>query len=185
MKVILMHGKDTNPNGKWYPWFAGEMKDRSIPAIIPLLPKADNPHIEEWMKELEKAKPDEDTIILGHSRGGVAVLRWLEKLPEDKRVKKVILLATNSGFIKKMPIKSEPNHGFYTENGYDFKEIKKHCRNFVVMHSRDDHLVPFASGKENAKALGAKFLVFEDLRHFGGGVEEITELLEEIDNSVI
>ena len=59
--------------------------------------KADNPEINAWMKELDKTNPDENTVLIGHSRGGVAILRWLEKLPKGKQIKKVILVAAHPG----------------------------------------------------------------------------------------
>lgn len=180
MKVVLIHGKDTNPSQKWYPWFQKEMKSRGIEFFAPGLPHADNPVYEEWKEEIEKTSPDENTILVGHSRGGVAILRWLEQLPEYKKVKKVILIATNSGFRKKMSIPSETNYGFYNEKGYDFEKIKKHCDSFVVFHSKDDKWVPHEAGVENKEGLGAKFYSFDDRGHFGSNIKEIPNLIDEI-----
>ncbi|MCP6720423.1 MAG: alpha/beta hydrolase [Patescibacteria group bacterium] len=181
MKIVLMHGKDTDPSKKWYPWFAEEVKKRNMEILAPELPKPEDPEIGEWLAELDKTRPDEDTILVGHSRGGVAILRWLEKLPEGKRVRKVILIGTNSGSSEKIN-RTENNKGFFSEEGYDFEKIKSHCDDFVVFHSRDDQWVPFEAGEENAKGLGAKFLKFEDRGHFGRGVHEIPELIKEIEN---
>lgn len=179
MKVILMHGKDTDPSKKWYPWLAQEIKKMGIDFLAPKLPNSDDPEINTWLLELEKIQPDEETILIGHSRGGVAILRYLEKLPEDKKIKKVILVATNSGSSFKRN-KTENNKGFFTENGYDFEKIKLHCNDFVVLHSKDDQWVPFESGVENSKGLNAKFLEFNNRGHFGKGIKDIPELLNEI-----
>ena len=119
--------------------------------------------------------------LIGHSRGGVAILRWLESQENDKKVRKVILVATNSGFLKDWLIPSETNHGFYTEDGYDFEKIKKHCTDFTVIHSKDDQWVPFKDGEKNAKDLNAKFIIFEDKNHFGiNTTPKFPELLKEI-----
>lgn len=182
-KVVLMHGKDTDPTQKWYPWLISKMNDRNIKVVAPILPKPNDPVMGEWLKELDKANPDENTILIGHSRGCGTILRWLEKLPKNKKVKKVILIAPISGFIDKMFIKTESNFGFYTKDGYNFDKIKEHCDDFVVMHSKDDPWVPFESGVEVAKGLKAKFLKFDNYRHFGYGFPEIPELLEEIDKT--
>ena len=178
-KVVLMHGKDTNPSEKWYPWFVGQVKSRGINALAPALPKPNDPVAEEWTKELEKTNPDENTILVGHSRGGVAILRWLERLPEGKKIKKVVLVATNSGRSEKMN-KTENNKGFYSDKGYDFEKIKTHCDNFVVIHSKDDIWVPFEAGEENAKGLDARFKVYEGKNHFGKNTPKVPEVLEEI-----
>lgn len=181
IKVVLMHGKDTDPSQKWYPWFANEMQKRNFDFIAPKLPNADNPHIDEWLAELDKLRIDNNTILVGHSRGGVAILRWLER-QTDKKVKNVILLATNSGFIKKMAVPTETNYGFYTEDGYNFEKIRLCCSNFVVMHSRDDKWVPFDAGEENVKGLAAQFFTFDHYGHFGKDVDEIPELIQQITN---
>ena len=148
--------------------------------IAPALPNPADPIMEEWLAEIDKISPDENTILIGHSRGGVAVLRWLEKQPKGKRVKKVILIATNSGRLKDKAIPKESNHGFYTETGYDFEKIKSHCNDFAVLHSKDDKWVPFSSGELNAAGLSARFLIFDNLGHFGKGVNTIPELLSEV-----
>ncbi len=179
--VVLMHGKNTNPNEKWYPLLAEEMKRNNTDFIAPVLPKANDPEINEWMNELEKTNPNQNSIIVGHSRGGVAILRWLEKQPENFKVKKVILVATNSGDSEKRN-KTENNKGFFTKEGYDFEKIKKHCDDFVILHSKDDKWVPFEAGEQNAKGLKAKFLKFNNKGHFGVQLKEqgIPELLNEI-----
>ncbi len=181
LNVILMHGKNTNPTKKWYPWLKSEMQKNNIEFHAPFLPKAEDPEINEWLAELDKIKPNENSILIGHSRGGVAILRWLEIQPEDFRVKKVVLVGTNSGYSEKMN-KTENNKGFYSKEGFDFSKIKSHCDNFVVLHSEDDEWVPFSAGEENAKGLDAKFLKFKDRGHFGSKLpkQEIPELLDEI-----
>lgn len=175
-----MHGKDANPSQKWYPWFGEEIKKMGYDFVAPVLPKATDPVMNEWLTELDKTNPDKNTILVGHSRGGVAVLRWLENQAPEKRVKKVILVATNSGVLADKSIPTESNYGFYTESGYDFGKIKQHCDDFVLLHSRDDKWVPFSAGEKNVVGLSARFLQFDNYGHFGGGVDEIPELLEEI-----
>lgn len=179
MRVVLIHGKDTDPSQKWYPWFGKEVEKMGYEFCAPVLPKAADPVIDEWLVEVDKTEPDEETILVGHSRGGVAILRWLEKLEPKKRIKKVILVAANSGRLKDKVISGKSNYGFYSAEGYDFEKIKTHCDNFVVLHSRDDKWVPFSAGETNAAGLSAKFLQFDDRGHFGKGVDEIPELLEE------
>lgn len=179
-RVILLHGKDAGPADKWYPWFGKAVERLGFAYAAPRLPKADNPYLEEWLAVLDKLQPDEHTVLVGHSRGGVAVLRWLEYQPPGRKVRKVILVAANSGFVRKMAIKSETNHGFYTGQGYDFAKIRQHCNDFVVLHSKDDQWVPYEAGLENAQGLHAKFLSFDNKGHFGKGVDSIPELIEHV-----
>ena len=175
MKVILMHGMGADPDKKWYPWLFKKIKEKNIEMIIPTLPNSENPNLGDWINEIIKCVPDNDSVLIGHSRGGVAILRWLEQLSEGKKVKKVILVATNSGKEK------SSEKGFFSREGYDFEQIKSHCDNFVVIHSKDDNWVPFSAGEENAKGLGAKFKIYTNKRHFGiKESPQIPEVLEEI-----
>lgn len=178
MRAILLHGLNANPDEKWYPWFAKETQQRGIRCEIPALPDGSDPRLSAWLAEIDKLKPDENTILIGHSRGGVALLRWLETQPKSRKVKKVILIATNSGFAQKMPFPDESNHGFYTKEGYDFTRIKQHCDDFVVFHSKDDQWVPYEHGQENAEGLDARLVTFERYGHFGKDTLAMPELLE-------
>lgn len=176
--MILLHGKNAGPNDKWYPWLASEMAKRGVKCTIPALPDADEPVLSEWLSVIDSLQPDEDTIFVGHSRGGVAVLRWLENQPDDYISKAVILVAANSGLNQHRHIRNETNGGFYTDEGYDFDKIKKHSEKFFALHSRDDQWVPYVQGVENAHGLGAKLITFDGKGHFGIGVNEIEELLD-------
>ncbi len=183
MKVILMHGKDATPVDKWYPWFKNACEEEGWESVVPILPNPAEPVLDEWVSELDNFNPDNDTVLVGHSRGGVAVLRYLEQAPKDLQVKAVVLVAANDGRRSHIAIPTETNYGFYTEEGYDFENIKTHCDNFFVLHSKDDHVVPYEAGAENAKALNAKLVTFEDKRHFGTqpdgmSMSEFTELIE-------
>jgi uncharacterized protein len=180
MKIILIHGKDTDPSQKWYPWLGEELKKRGHTFIAPALPNSSEPLMSEWLLEIDKTNPDESTVLIGHSRGGVAIMRWLERQAPERKIAKLILVATNSGKWEDKAIPNESNYGFYTKTGYDFDKIKSHCHNFVVFHSRDDQWVPFAHGEANAKGLSAKFLRFDHYGHFGKMAASIPELLEEV-----
>lgn len=179
-RVILMHGKDTSPSEKWYPWLKAALANFGINLEVPVLPEPNVPVLDDWVTELDALEPDENTVLIGHSRGGVAVLRYLERLSEGRKVKKVILIAANSGLLSKRHILNESNHGFYTESGYDFEKIKQHCDEFIVFHSKDDKWVPFEAGVENADGLDADFKVFEDKAHFGKNISKFDELVREI-----
>ena len=181
INIILMHGKNTDPSQKWYPWLKLKMLENNISFISPILPNSDDPEINAWIDELKKTKPDNRSILIWHSRGGVAILRFLEKQEVDFRVKKVILVATNSGKSEKRN-KTENNRWFFTARWFDFNEIKTHCDNFIVFHSKDDDWVPFEDWIENTKWLNARLIEFNDKWHFGNKLEkqEIPELLDEI-----
>jgi predicted alpha/beta hydrolase family esterase len=176
-QVIILHGKDKSSEDIWYPWLRDNLRKRGLKCYSPDLPNASSPKIKEWLNEVNALKPNEETILVGHSRGGMAILRWLET--SNMHVAKVILVATNSANIE------DSYGGDFYSGSYDFSTIRKHCSNFVVLHSKDDRWVPYSAGIENTNALNAKLISFENKAHFGAQSDgsvmlEFPELLDEV-----
>ncbi len=173
-KIILVHGKDTDPSQKRYPHFIDDIKDAWINAFAPHLPHSSDPLLPEWLGELGNLNIDEDTILVWHSLGGVAILRYLEKT--QQKVKKVILVATNDS------IYSESSNGFFSDKDYDYTLLQSVCHDYVVYHSTDDERVPFLHGEKIAKWLNAKFFTYHDKWHFGKSLidNKFPELIDEV-----
>lgn len=174
-RVILLYGKDKTSADVWYPWIKSKLAESGIRCEIPDLPSTNSPKIAEWLAVIDELRPDANTILIGHSRGGMAILRWLEV--RNIKVAKVILVAANSANIE------DTTMGDFYSGPYNFVAIKSCCDEFLVFHSKNDPWVPYAAGKENAEGLNARFITFEDRGHFGtqsnGAVmTEFPELLE-------
>lgn len=92
-KIVLLHGKDATPEDKRYKRFTDEVKNRNIAIVAPYLPRTDNPVLEEWLQTIDTLDIDGETCVVAHSRGGVALLRWLET--RKKKIGKIVLVATN------------------------------------------------------------------------------------------
>ena len=175
-RLVFMHSKHAHVKEKWYPDFFERAKEKGYEVLAHDLPHTDEPEIDEWLTELNHAKPDEGTILVGHSRGCSAILRWLEQLPKGKKVAKVILVAPSLGDSK---ISAK---GFYGKP-YDYTKIRQHCGLFTIIHSKDDAVVPFTSGQKNANDLSAKFIALNGFGHFDGP-KLISGLNEELVHSV-
>jgi predicted alpha/beta hydrolase family esterase len=48
----------------------------------------------------------------------------------------------------------------------DWDKIKSRTDHFIVIHSKDDLVVPFAEGKYVARKLSAKFVLVNNFNHF-------------------
>lgn len=105
----------------------------------------------------------------------MALLRWINSLPKDTKIKKVINVSCNFDF---QPNRTDGDE-FYLSR-LDYKDIKNKCESIVVIHSADDPYVPIQAGKQLAENLEAKFVPYENAGHFGSDKIEAPEILKEI-----
>ena len=176
-KVIIIHGFQGNPSGGWKGWLKTQLEQKGIEVIAPQFPDPDHPKKAAWVKQLAKVagKPSKDTIIIGHSLGCPAILRYLETLKDDEMIGGAVLVA-GPITTKRKELKS-----FFTKP-FDYKKIKKHCKSFIAINSDDDYHIPLEHGKTYKKELGAKLIIKKKHKHFGSadGFTELPIALESI-----
>ena len=87
--VFIFHGTEGYPEENWFPWMKEKLEAKGCEVIIPQFPTLPivPAKISEWFEVLKKHEKyiNEDTIIIGHSLGGVFALRVLEKLKHPIR----------------------------------------------------------------------------------------------------
>ena len=176
-RIILLHGKDKNSSDVWYPWVGEVAKRLGCNFIAPDLPSSSEPVLSEWLNIINKLDLSASDIVVGHSRGAMAILRYLEKF--DRRVRSVILVAGNNP-----EIPDGFDDTFYESGQFDFRVIKNRADRFIVLHSLDDSWVPYEAGRINATNLGAELVTVDGKGHFGQDSEGSTQTsiceLEEI-----
>lgn len=163
MRVILVHGFNANPNMNFHPWLADELRNRGFEVITPTLSLKSGEELDP-LKIIEELKIQvgflkKDDILLGHSLGGVVVLRYLEAAEMIETPRAVVLVASPWKVAR-----PELRHFFLDELDTDVVMWK--AREFVVIHSSDDNLVPVEHGKRLADALKARFIQTEGDDHY-------------------
>jgi predicted alpha/beta hydrolase family esterase len=141
------------------------------------MPDSKHPIQNVWIDYLnENIKDvDEDTFFVGHSLGGISILRYLEGLPEDTRVGGIVLVASFA-----LPVGYSYPDGF-CQSDVDFIKIKKIISDRVVMiHSDNDKYVLNETGRHLHKNLGGKFVIIHRGGHLTSddGYIEFPEVLE-------
>jgi len=177
---IIIHGspdnsKDDTYDKHWMPWIKKELELRDIKTVVPRMPEPSKPVYEIYKKEFEKNLIDEDTILIGHSRGCAFLVRWLGD--SKQKVKKLILVAPYKVVVEKNKFKEEFSN-------FKIDKSIKECVQEIVIFTSDNEEV---AGKESVniyhKALGGKIIELKGRGHytFGDmGTEEFPELLNEI-----
>lgn len=161
-KVIIIHGYKSYPQDCWFPWLKKELVKRGLGVHVSRLPNPERPKMKGWVAAIKKivGKPDEQTYLVGHSLGVIAILRYLETLSKAEKIGGVISVG---GRVIKNPQRTATASFFQTPVRWN--EIKKKSKKFTVIHSANDDVVPIINGKTFAKKLKAK-LVIENKGHF-------------------
>ncbi len=175
MRVILVHGFNASPEMNFHPWLAGQLRSRGFEVVVPELPlstkdELDLPVIVERMKEQVGFLKSTD-ILLGHSLGAFAILQYLEAVEMTETPRAVVLVGA--------PWKvSRPELRQLFLADLDADVLMWKAREFVVVHSKDDEMVPFEHGEKMAKRFKARLVSPENDGHFMG--EEYPVLVETI-----
>lgn len=149
--------------------------------LVPHFPNKQNANYEEWKILFEKILDitDDDLILVGHSLGGMFLVKYLSENKINKYIRGLFIVS--SPF--KRVDKDEKDIRFaHTE---DLKNISDQIENIHFIHSRDDKVVGFESLEKFKEELpDANYLVFEDRNHFfkEDSLPEIVEMIKRLDN---
>jgi len=175
-KVYLIHGWGGTGEGGWFDWLKSELEGKADVVAFDM-PDTENPKIEKWVGFLEKnVKPDKETWFVGHSIGCQTIMRYLEKLPEGKKVGGCIFVAGwfNLKGLEKNEIDiAKP----WLETRINFNKVKKHCNKFLALFSDNDPVVPLSDSKIFKEKLGAKVIVKHNEEHFNA-TQEMPEIID-------
>jgi len=156
-RVLIIHGWESNSTEHWFLEEKERLEKMGYEVLVPDMPNTSHPKREEWVKTIEDFNPDENSILIGHSLGGPAILSFLQKA--NQKVDVCIMIAAP---IWKLGY-SETDDFF--EN-YDWKKIKKMANKFVILNQKDDPWVKPEHGKTLADKLGGELNLIEGNDHF-------------------
>lgn len=176
-RVFIIHGWGGFPSHGWYPWLKEELEKRKFSAHVPdIMFKIST--FNEVIARISNSvgTPDEDTYLVGHSAGCMAILKYLENLKENEKIGGIILV---SAFADKIGHKDVD--GFF-ENPVDWEKARKHGNRFVVIQSDNDYYVPMEYGNIFKERLGAKLIIEHEKGHFSqdDGITELPVVLDEL-----
>lgn len=185
-KIIIVHGWGGNPSGDWFPWLKKKLEEQSAEVITPEMPDTLHPDINGWVATLENLDIDDETTLIGHSIGCQAILRFVEQLPENVKIKGLILVAawlhlTDEAWDEDYTTEiAEP----WIETPINFEKVKKHTDHIVCIQSDDDPYVPVSDAEIFKDKLNAKIFWLKNAGHICAedGVVEVPIVLEQINN---
>jgi len=166
-RAIIIHCWEGYPEYCWYQRTKKELEAKGFKVDVPLMPNTDNPQLSEWLPHLKKiiGKPDENLYLIGHSLGNPTIFRYLETLRYTETIGGAVLVA---GYSDDLGFKELSN---FFRTPINFKNIKKHCKKFVAIHSDNDPYVSLSYGEEIKNKLGAELIIKHNMGHFSGAIE--------------
>lgn len=160
--AIILHGTDNTPEGNWFRWLEKQLQERDYEVWLPQLPDAAQPNAEKYNRLLLNHGFDfnDETILIGHSSGAVAILNLLQELPESVKIKAAFLVGVFKG-----PLGISARSELFPKP-FDFSKIKSHCEKFVFIHSDNDPYCPLSDAEFLSEKLDGELVIEPGQGHF-------------------
>jgi pimeloyl-ACP methyl ester carboxylesterase len=158
-KVILLHGNGGCTAGDiWLPWVERELTATGLDVINRTFPDNVKARARYWLPFLEELGADDQTILIGHSSGAVAAMRY----GETHRLLGSVLVGvchTDLGD------PGEAASGYY-DAPWQWDRIRRNQRWIGIYQSSDDPLIPVAEARFVAAQLKCSYFEHSDRGHF-------------------
>lgn len=163
--IFIFHGTEGYPEENWFPWMKKELEEKGHKVIVPQFPSPPvvPAKITEWFEVLKNYDEyiNKDTILIGHSLGGLFALRVLEKLHHP--IKAAFFVGTPIGVL---PILNYDRDSNFCGFDFDWSKIKNKASDFVVYQSDTDPYVSKGNGEELARQLEVELDFVPNAGHF-------------------
>ena len=159
-RVLIIHGWESNSREHWFLAEKERLEKLGYEVVVPDMPNTLHPQKEEWVKVIEDFNPDENSILIGHSLGGVTILRYLEIAKNKTR--KCIFIATP---IRTLGARYEGIENFL-EGDFDWNKIQGNARKLVIFNQTEDPAVPLQHGKDLANFTKTELVIVDGNDHF-------------------
>lgn len=161
MRIVCIPGYKATPASGFFPWLKDELRRRGHDVLIADLPNPEAPDRDEWNKALleQVGAVDDETVIVGHSLGGAAALRFLEAAEAFSTPHALVLISTP------WMIESDRFRGFFMTE-LDYEVLMWKASKIAVIHAKDDPVIPFDHAEKYAKVLHGRLVAADTGGHF-------------------
>ena len=177
VKVIIIPGNGCQniKTSNWYGHLHNQLTSSGITSVCQNFPDPYEAKRSIWIPFIESLGTDSNTILVGHSSGAQASLRYAETHP----LRAVVLV---SATYTDLGCESERISGYYPQgdtNTYDFESMRSNCGVWHQFHSDDDPFIPVDEAKRIEKELRPTcFHLLSGRSHFFEPFPELFEVVE-------
>jgi len=161
LKIVIIPGNGGCDvlRDHWHPWLKKELEKHHIHVVAKNMPDPFLARMKYWLPFMEKElQCDENTVVIGHSSGAEAVMRYLE----THTLRGAILVSacyTDLGLLE------EKMSGYYS-HPWLWSEMKDHAEWIAQFHSLNDPFIPVTEARYVHEHLGTEYHELEDGGHF-------------------
>lgn len=160
--AFLIHGTSTKDDD-WFPWIE-KAAAKATPAIDVTrlsLPTPFTPHPQQWADAIDEQIPvDHDIVLIAHSLGCIAALRWIERHEDAHNIGLVLVGA----FDKPLPAYKVLDP--FVMPPLDYSKVKNKVTEPVVITAKDDPIAPMRGSLSVPEHLGAQAVLCANGGHF-------------------
>jgi predicted alpha/beta hydrolase family esterase len=166
MKAMIIPGNDDTPiTSNWYQYVKNELEKLGLEVIAENMPDPKLARKEIWIPFIkEKISTDEDSILIGHSSGAAAILKFLE----ESKCKLAIIVGA---YYTDLGDELEKKSGYFDEP-WKWNQIKDNAKKIVIFASQDDPYIPIEQAKFIKEKVNAEYHEYKDKGHFGADVNK-------------
>lgn len=169
-KAILIHGNGGATAGDhWLPWLARKLTGLGLDVLNRTFPDNVKARAKFWLPYIEELGADDQTILIGHSSGAVAAMRYAET---HRLLGSVLVGVCHTD----LGDSGEAASGYYLAP-WQWERIRANQQWIAIYQSTDDPLIPVAEARFVAAQLKCSYFEFKDRGHFVDA-REFPEIVE-------
>ncbi len=158
-KAILIPGNGgARPIDAWFPYAQKELAGLNIEVINKQFPDPLLARAEYWLPFIKQLGADERTILIGHSSGAEAAMRYGET---NKILGSVLVGACYTD----LGDQNEKLSGYYS-HPWDWSAIKNNQQWIIQFASTDDPFIPIEEARHVSEQLQNEYFEYTDRGHF-------------------
>ncbi len=178
--AFIFHGTAGYPEENWFPWLKEKLEAKGYQVFVPQFPTPEGQSLDAWLRIYESIQQhgSAESLYIGHSLGGVFLLKLLELLKHKAKV--AAFVGTPIGV---RPIQNYNEDSSFAGFYFNWPKIKKQADNFIVFQSDNDPYVSKGNGEELSKQLGVELSFVPNAGHFNlkSGYTKFPELWDELE----
>lgn len=174
-RVVLLHGNgDSHGTDNWFPYIKSGVEKLGVTCVAPDLPDNVLARSKYWFPYfMDVLKLNKDDLVIGHSSGALAILKYAEK----HQIGASVLVGT---YYTDLGYDDERTSGYF-DTPWDWGKIKANQQWTAIFASKDDPYIPISEPLFIRDKLASEYFEFTNQGHFGGEnhpKEEFPELLK-------